>query len=349
MDALLSIFKQFFPGVQSVNIQPLGDGLINTTYRSDTESGSYVLQKINTRIFPDTDGLMQNTVRVTDWMREKLKREGIDPERRVPTFYQTTGGAWTYRDEANGVWRCSRLIGNAHAHTTIADASLLYQAGRGYGEFQRLSDGFPSDSLCEVLPDFHNTRKRFADFQRAVEQNTADRKKEAEAEIRYLLSQEKLAGAVLDLLESGEIPTRVTHNDAKLSNVLLDDETGEAVCVIDLDTVMNGTVLYDFGDAIRTGAASTREDDPITEHMRFLPAQYDAFKNGFLEKCGEILLPAEIDHLMLGARVIIYEQALRFLTDFLNGDVYYQTVFEAHNLVRARTQIRLLAKINDLI
>ncbi len=349
MDASISVFQQFFPNAQTVRLQPLGDGLINTTYRADTESGSYVLQKINTHIFSDVDGLMQNTVRVTDWMRERLEREGTDPARRVATFYPTADGKWVYRDAENGAWRCSRLIENAHAHTTIANAELLYQAGRGYGEFQRLTDGFPADSLCEVLPDFHNTRKRFADFQRALEWDVADRRKDAERESKYLLSQEPLAGAVLDLLESGEIPTRVTHNDAKLSNVLLDDQTGEAVCVIDLDTVMSGTVLYDFGDAIRTGAASTREDDPITEHMRFLPDQYDAFQKGFLERCGDLLLPAEKEHLMLGARVIIYEQALRFLTDFLNGDTYYQTVFEAHNLVRARTQIRLLAKINDLI
>lgn len=341
----------FLPESDPSALRPLGEGLINTTFRAETPDGrAYVLQRVNTKVFPDPDAVMQNTLRVTDWMRDRLRGEGIDPSRRVPEFLPHTDGAYLYRAEApDGVsfWRCSRLIERAQAHTALSDPRLLYEAGRGYGEFQRLLDGFPAQELVEVLPGFHDTRRRFAAFLDAVKRDPVGRVKEAEAEIAFLCEREALAGEIASLLADATLPLRVTHNDAKLSNVLLDDETGEAICVIDLDTVMLGTVLYDFGDAIRTGAASTVEDDPQIENMRFLPAYCEVFRKGFLERCGEILLPAERENLMLGARTIVFEQAVRFLADFLEGDVYYQTTFPAHNLVRARTQIRLFSQLPE--
>ena len=342
----------FLPEGDAKSLRPLGEGLINTTFRANTPDGkAYVLQRINTKVFPDPDAVMLNTLRVTDWMRDRLWREGVDPTRRVPEFLPATEGAYLYRVEAEdgsaSVWRCSRLIEGARAHTTLSDPRLLYEAGRGYGEFQRLLDGFPAHELAEVLPGFHDTRKRFAAFLDVLERDPAGRVKQAKEEIAFLSEREAFAGEVVSLLENGTLPLRVTHNDTKLSNVLLDDKTGEAVCVIDLDTVMPGTVLYDFGDAIRTGAASAAEDDPVTENMNFLPAYCEAFRKGFLERCGEILLPAEREKLMLGARMIVFEQAVRFLTDYLEGDVYYHTAYDAHNLVRARTQIRLFSQLPE--
>lgn len=341
----------FLPEADASTLRPLGEGLINTTFRAETPEGkAYVLQKVNTKVFPDPDAVMRNTLRVTDWMRERLRGEGIDPSRRVPEFLPAADGAYLHRvatGDGASVWRCSRLIGGAQAHTTLSDPHLLYEAGRGYGDFQRLLDGFPAQELAEVLPGFHNTRKRFAAFLNAAERDPAGRAKGAEAEIAYLREREAFAGEVVALLEEGKLPLRVTHNDTKLSNVLLDDETGEAVCVIDLDTVMPGTVLYDFGDAIRSGAASAAEDEPVTERMNFLPACCEAFRKGFLERCGDILLPVERETLMLGARTIVFEQAVRFLTDHLEGDVYYQTAYPGHNLVRARTQIRLFSQLPE--
>lgn len=347
-EALAAFLPESDPSV----LRPLGEGLINTTFRAEQPGGkACVLQQVNTKVFPDPDAVMFNTLRVTEWMRGRLREEGIDPVRRVPEFLPAADGAYLYRakapDGGESVWRCSRLIEGATAHTTLSDPRLLYEAGRGYGEFHRLLDGFPARELAEVLPGFHDTRKRFAAFLNAVERDPVGRAKEAEKEISYLLAQESLAGEIASLLAEHALPLRVTHNDAKLSNVLLDDETGEAICVIDLDTVMLGTVLYDFGDAIRTGAASTAEDDPQTERMNFLPAYCEAFRKGFLERCGEILLPAERENLMLGARTIVFEQAVRFLADHLEGDVYYQTAYPGQNLVRARTQIRLFSQLPE--
>ena len=350
-DALQAALAAFLPEGDASTLRPLGEGLINTTFRAETPDGkSYVLQRLNTKIFPDPEAVMRNTLRVTGWMRDRLREEGVDPTRRVPEFLPTTEGAYLYvadTPEGESVWRCSRLIEGARAHTVLSDPRLLYEAGRGYGDFQRLLDGFPARELAEVLPGFHDTRKRFAAFLDAVERDPAGRGKEAEKEIAFLREREAFAGEVVDLLEKGELPLRVTHNDTKLSNVLLDDRTGEAVCVIDLDTVMPGTVLYDFGDAIRTGAASVAEDEPVTERMNFLPAYCEAFRAGFLERCGDILLPIEREKLMLGARMIVFEQAVRFLTDHLEGDVYYQTAYPGHNLVRARTQIRLFSQLPE--
>ena len=342
------IIRAFLPGADVASLAPLGEGIINTTFSvSDADGKRYVIQKVNTNVFPDPYSVMENTANVTDWMRKRLAEEGKCFDRCVPLFLQTEEGDYLYRTPEGGFWRCSKLIEGATAHVHVTDPALLYNAGKGYGEFVRLTDGFPAGTLTEVLPDFHNTKKRFQAFLEAVERDVAGRAREVDREIHYLREREELAGSIVAMLESGELPLRVTHNDTKLSNVLLDDVTGEAVCVIDLDTVMPGTVLYDFGDAIRSGAASAAEDEPKLDRMNFVSENCKAFKEGFLEACGEILVPAEVDNLMLGARVIVYEQAMRFLTDYLNGDTYYKTLFPGHNLIRARTQIRLFSQIPE--
>ena len=339
-----NIALHFLPAGE-MEIKPLGEGMINSTYKVVQNQKKYVLQMVNTHVFPDPDAVMENTVRVTEWMRKKLLDEGKDPSRRVQEFLPCDLGGYLFKAEDGGVWRCSKYIDGAEAHTVLSDPKLLLEAGRGYGEFQRLCLGFPAEELHEVLPGFHNTANRFLQFEEAVKNDAAGRKKSVEQEIAFFLSHSDLATAITSKLASGELPLRVTHNDTKLSNVLLDNVTGEAVAVIDLDTVMPGSVLYDFGDAIRTGAASVAEDDPEVEKMHFLKEYFDAFKQGFLEKCGDILLPAERDNLMLGALVITYEQGLRFLADYLNGDTYYKTAYPEHNLVRTRTQIRLLSEM----
>ncbi len=339
------ILHAFLPGADESSLTPLGEGIINTTFCvTDTDGKRYVIQKINTAVFPAPYAVMRNTVCVTDWIRNRLREEGKE-NRPVLHFLQTAEGEFLYETADGAFWRCSELIEGATAHVHVTETKLLYEAAKGYGDFVRLTDGYPAQTLSEVLPDFHNTKKRYQAFLQAVEADTAGRAADVEKEINYLKSFESLAGQVVEMLERGELPLRVTHNDTKLSNVLLDDVTGDAVCVIDLDTVMPGTVLYDFGDAIRSGAASAAEDEPNLDKVNFLPERYRAFRDGFLEMCGEILTETEKNNLLLGAKIIIFEQALRFLTDHLNGDTYYKTAFPGHNLVRTRTQIRLLAQL----
>lgn len=342
MNDIREIASHFLPDGE-LTVRPLGEGIINTTYAAELSGKKYVLQMVNTHVFPDPDAVMENTVRVTEWMRKRLTEEGKDPSRRVLEFLPCDLGGYLFRTGDGEVWRCSKFIEGAEAHTVLNDPKLLLEAGRGYGEFQRLNRDFPAEVLHEVLPGFHNTANRYQAFLDAIEADAVGRVKEVSQEIEFFKSHSELATAITSRLESGELPLRVTHNDTKLSNVLLDNETGEAVAVIDLDTVMPGSVLYDFGDAIRTGAASASEDEPNLDKMKFLPEYYEAFKQGFLEGCGDILEPAEKDNLLLGAKVITYEQGLRFLTDYLNGDTYYKTVFPGHNLVRTRTQIKMLS------
>ena len=342
------IIRAFLPQANIPTLRPLGEGIINTTYAVENFDGKlFVIQKVNTNVFPDPLAVMKNTVCVTDWMRNRLREEGKSTERSVPAFLQTVDQDYLYKTEDGEYWRCSKFIQGATAHVHVTDPALLLNAGKGYGEFVRLTNGYPAHSLIEVLPDFHNTKKRFEAFLEAVENDLAGRAHEVDREIHLLKEQEELAGSIVSMLESGVLPLRVTHNDTKLSNVLLDDETGEAVCVIDLDTVMPGSVLYDFGDAIRSGAASVAEDEPKVDRMNFVAENCEAFKEGFLSACGDILVPAEVDNLMLGARVIVFEQAMRFLTDYLNGDTYYKTLFPGHNLIRTRTQIRLFSQIPE--
>lgn len=339
------ILHAFLPKADESTLIPLGEGIINTTYCvTDADGKRYVIQKINTAVFKAPREVMRNTVCVTDWIRNRLREEG-KPNQPVLHFLQTADGEFLYETEEGEFWRCSELIEGATAHVHVTETKLLYEAAKGYGDFVRLTDGYPAQTLSEVLPDFHNTAKRYEAFLQAVEADVAGRASEVEKEINYLKSFEAMAGQVVEMLEKGELPLRVTHNDTKLSNVLLDDITGEAVCVIDLDTVMPGTVLYDFGDAIRSGAASAAEDEPNLDKVNFMPERYRAFRDGFLEECGEILTDVERNNLKLGAKIILFEQALRFLTDHLNGDTYYKTAFPGHNLVRTRTQIRLLAQL----
>ena len=342
------IIRAFLPQANIPTLRPLGEGIINTTYAVENFDGKlFVIQKLNTNVFPDPYAVMRNTVGVTSWMRQRLLEEGKRVDRAVPTFLQTAQGEYLYQTEDGEYWRCSKFIEGATAHVHVTDPALLYNAGKGYGEFVRLTDGYDAGSLAEVLPNFHNTKKRYEDFLEAVERNVAGRAHEVDREIHLLAEQKDLAESIVTMLEEGTLPLRVTHNDTKLSNVLLDDETGEAVCVIDLDTVMPGSVLYDFGDAIRSGAASVAEDEPKVDRMKCVRENCEAFREGFLASCGDILTSAEAENLMLGARVIVYEQAMRFLTDYLNGDTYYKTLVPGHNLIRARTQIRLFSQIPD--
>lgn len=328
---------------------PFGSGHINDTVRLtyETETGRqrYVLQRLNTSIFKDPEGVMRNIVTVTAHLREKTLARGGDPEREtLRVIPNKTGGSFAV-DRTGGFWRVTRFIEGTVSYDVVGDPALMYESGRAFGVFQKDLRDLDAGSLAEVLPNFHNTPLRYAQFESALRADCAGRAKDCGPEIAFLLERRDLAAAAEKLRTAGMLPLRVTHNDTKINNVMFDAVTGHPVCVLDLDTVMPGLVLYDFGDAIRTGTNTGEEDEPDTEKIGFAMDRYEAFTRGFLEESAAVLTETERTTLPLGARLITYEQALRFLADYLAGDTYYKTAYPAHNLVRARTQIKLLGEM----
>lgn len=328
----------------------LTSGNINATYRLTYAlpgggTRRYVLQRINTATFRDPEGLMRNVQLVTGHIAAAMDRLGIDKDRRILTFVPARNGTLLYRDAQGGVWRVCLFIENATAYECLEDPRLFYEVGRGFGEFQRFLADFPAGELTETIPDFHNTQKRYRDFLTAVEEDRAGRAAAVAQEIAFLREREKPMGQIVDLLHDGTLPLRVTHNDAKLSNVMVDNATGKAICVIDLDTVMPGASLYDYGDAIRSGACTAAEDEPDLDKVSLDLSLFRRFTDGFVSETAGTLTPEELHRLPLGAAVIVCEQAMRFLTDYLNGDTYYKTLYPGHNLVRTHAQMKLLTEI----
>ena len=331
-------------------VQEINSGIINNTYHlvyllEDGTARHYTLQHINGYVFKDPVAVMNNIQRVTDYLRRSLRGEGLDPSRRVLRLKPTRGGAVFFRDREGGVWRAYDFIDNATAYDRPQRPEDFYQVGRAFGEFQRRLCGFPMDQLAETIPDFHNTTKRFYDFVRALSQDRVGRARSVEAEIDAFFDRRKMMGQIVKGLEEGRLPLRVTHNDTKINNVMLDDATGQALCVIDLDTVMPGSALYDFGDAVRFGASTADEDEADTRLIRLDMDKYALFTRGFLEETRGFLQPEELKLLPLGVKVITCELAMRFLTDYLDGDLYFKIKSPDHNLIRARAQLALLRDI----
>ena len=316
-------------------------------YTSHGERKSYILQRINTGAFRDPVSLMNNIGKVTTFMRETLEAEGVDPARRVLSYVSADNGTLLYNHPTEGAWRAYHCVEGATAHDTIDSPALFYEAGKGFGEFQtRLAD-FPVAQLTETIPNFHNTAWRYGHFLQAIEEDAVGRVSQLTEEIAFFHSRKDLAHVIVSMLGSKDVPLRVTHNDTKLNNVLIDDETGKALCVIDLDTVMPGSALYDFGDAVRYGACTSAEDEPDTSKIGFDMTLFEAFTKGFVEATRGNLTECEIRMLPVSIAVITYELAMRFLTDYINGDVYFKTRYEGHNLVRAKAQMTLLLRIEE--
>lgn len=325
-------------------IRVLSGGHINQTWRITCQGSPrrYVIQQINTEIFREADALMENCRKVTDFLRERIRCEGGDSEREVLEFLPTVDGKMLYRDAENTCWRVMYLVEGAASHDSVNEA-LLQESGRAFGRFQRMLAEFPAAELVETIPDFHHTPKRYERFLQAVRQDVCDRACEVQAEIAFVLERGERLGKLQQLKDSGELPLRVTHNDAKLANVLLDEKTGEAVCVIDLDTVMPGLSVLDYGDSIRYGACTAAEDEPDSRKVKLDLSMVKAYTKGFLSQCGSSLTTKEIEMLPEGVWTITMEQGIRFLTDYLEGDHYYQTSRLGQNLDRARTQFALAA------
>jgi len=329
-------------------VTPLGGGHINDTFlvesRGIAGSERVVLQRINVTVFTDPDAVMANVERVCGHARARLVAEGRpDADRRGLRLVPTRSGRGWHVDAAGGRWRCYRFIPGATARDVASSPRQAFEAAAAFGRFQALLADLPGGRLAETIPRFHDTPRRFADFRAAVARDSHGRAAGAAREIDFALARESDAGLVVEAIARGEIPERVSHNDAKFANVLLDDATEEGLCVIDLDTVMPGSPLYDFGDLARTCAASAPEDEPDVDRMGVDPEMFAAIAEGFCDAAAGVLTARERELLPAAARLITLEQGGRFLADWLAGDVYYRVSRPAHNLERARAQFRLAA------
>jgi len=332
-----------------------GSGHINDTFAAtfDGPGGEYrlVLQRINRHVFPEPAKVMANAGAVTRHLRARLAASleggaaGADLDRRALRLVSTKEGADWLVDPDGEAWRAWHFVEGARSVDVVEDPRTAYEAARAFGEFQRLLLDYDGPPLFETLPLFHHTPTRFARFCRAAEADAVGRRASAAAEVDFALSCEPLAGLLVALQESGEAPLRATHNDTKVNNVLLDSATGEGLCVIDLDTVMPGLSLYDFGDLVRTAASPSAEDERDLSKVGVSEPLFEALVRGYLSAAGGFLTPAELDSLVDAARVIVLTIGLRFLTDHLEGDVYFRVHREGHNLDRARTQFALLRSL----
>ncbi|HET7724131.1 MAG TPA: aminoglycoside phosphotransferase family protein [Propionibacteriaceae bacterium] len=330
-------------GLEPVQVRRYGGGHINDTYLVTGARGRYVLQRINDAVFPRPVELMDNVSRVTRHVRARLLADGArDIDRRVLTLVPTPAGSDWHVDGDGQVWRVFRFIAGATSHEVISEPTQAYRAAHAFGRFQQQLADYKGPRLYETIPRFHDTVRRYDDFAAVAAADPCGRADEVREDIEWLLGQRELAGAMLSLQAEGVLPERITHNDTKLSNVLLDDATGEAVCVLDLDTVMPGLSLYDFADLCRSGATTVAEDDPDASKVDVDVPMFQALAEGYLSGAGSALLPAERELLVLAGEVMTLEQAYRFLGDHLAGDTYYQTSRNGQNLDRARTQIALV-------
>lgn len=328
---------------------PVPSGHINETYCSAFESSGrtarYVNQRINHHVFKEPEKLMENMERVTRFARERIEAAGGDPMRETLNLVPARDGRSFHRTPGGDTWRTFHFINGARTYDRAENLGLVYSASRAFGAFQKMLSRLPGDRLHETIPDFHHTPKRFAAFQAAVARDQRNRVASVRGEIRFVLEREGLVGRVIDGLAEGRIPERVTHNDTKLNNVMIDDLTGEGVCVIDLDTVMPGSVLYDFGDSVRLGAATAAEDERDLSRVGFDLNLFDRLAQGYLDAARDFLEPAEKELLAFSGLLLTLECGIRFLTDHLEGDVYFRIHRDGHNLDRARTQFKMAAEM----
>lgn len=322
---------------------PYGNGHINDTYLV-TETPRYILQRINTNIF-NPESVMENIELVTTHIKKKLVEKGRSPERETLTVIKTVNGENFYRDKDGNCFRMYKFIDNAQSYDNVTSADVLYSAAKAFGEFQMLLGDFPANKLHETIVDFHNTPKRVENLKKAIAENKAGRASEVSEEINFVLSHELEASKVVSGIADGTIPLRVTHNDTKINNVLIDPLTKKGVAVIDLDTVMPGSLLYDFGDGLRTGAAMAAEDETDLSKVGFSLELFEAFTKGFLDGMGDNITAKELELLPYSVFLLTYECGTRFLTDYLEGDTYFKIHRPKHNLDRARTQFAMCKDI----
>ncbi len=341
---IITAFEAFQRGGSIVNVSQITAGLINATYLVETDKNEkYILQKINTFVFKNPDELMANIVGVTKYLTEKITEAGGDYKRENLNFLPCNSGKYYFRDENDGAWRMYIYVDEALTYNKPKNDDTFRSAGRSFGRFMKLLADYPAATLHETIKNFHYTPARYDNFLKAAEADVKGRKAVCESEIQFVLDRKADTHKLTDLIASGELPLRVTHNDTKLNNVLFDINTDKSICVIDLDTIMPGLSLYDFGDSIRSGANMAAEDEADLSKVGIDLALFEAYVDGYLSETAESLCDAELENLAFGAKLMTFECGMRFLTDYLEGDVYFRTTRPEHNIERARNQFALVA------
>ncbi len=346
---IIDVVKSFLPNEHVISYMPIGNGHINSTFMIVTDKNRYSMQKINTNIFSNVEGLMSNIDKVTEHIKKKAIARGEDPHRSTLNFISNAETGKTYAIADDQAYRMYEYIDNVFTIEKMENPENFYSAGLGFGSFAKELSDFDAGQLVETIVNFHNTSSRYRDFKKAIEFNYNNRLADVKDEVSFVKARKDFMSLFVNKLENGDLPLRVTHNDTKINNILFDKETGAPAAVIDLDTVMPGSYLYDFGDAIRSGATHAAEDEQNLSLVDFDLGLYEQFTKGYLEACGDSLTPMEIKMLPYASIMLTLECGMRFLTDHLNGDTYFKVHRENHNLDRARTQFKLVDEMEKHI
>lgn len=320
-----------------------GSGHINDTFLVEADNCRYILQRMNRAIFLKPLEVMENIMGVTSFLKEKIRRAGGDELRETLTVIPGEDGRPAYQDAFGDYWRMYYMIEDAVCYDQVETEHDFYESAKAFGNFGRLLSDYLAETLFETIPGFHDTQARYKAFVRAVEADVCGRAKDVREEISFFQQREDITGVLGQLQAEGKLPLRVTHNDTKLNNIMMDKKTGKGICVIDLDTVMPGLVVNDFGDSIRFGASTGAEDEPDLSKVSLDLHLFELYTKGFLEGCQGSLTDLEIAMLPMGAKVMTYECGIRFLMDYLQGDTYFKTHRKGQNLDRCRTQMKLVA------
>ena len=340
---LKTVLSQF--GIEGTvdHIRPIKTGHINQTNVVTVDGHPYTVQTINTYVFPDADGVMENILSVTEHLRKKVAERGGDPDREVLHFYTTAEGKGNWKDAEGRQWRVYDFVDDCITYDIADDLQILTDAGQAFGNFQKLLADYDGGSLNETIVNFHNTRQRYINMEAGIERNASGRLSNALPEVEFYRARTETASRLVEQIEQGILPLRVTHNDTKFNNILIDSATKKPLCVIDLDTIMPGLAAYDFGDAIRYCANSAAEDEKDLSKVYFCLDKFEAFAKGFIGGADGFFTEAELDSMVWGCIIMTLECGCRFLLDYLDGDKYFHTEYDDHNLVRARTQMKLVA------
>jgi thiamine kinase-like enzyme len=350
IEKLKNIFSQFQVHAKFEMHQELVSGHINDTYFIKTkEKPNFILQRVNKTVFKDVPGLIENKVRISAHIREKLKHLPEEElNRRVLTFVKTKKGSPYFKDEEDHYWNLMYFIDNSVTFERVRDEEVAYEGGKLFGEFLNFTSDFNAEKLTEVIPKFHNMSYRYMQFQQALQVSSKERLEKAKRYIVLVIAHTEEMHHIQHLKNAGKIRLRVTHNDTKISNALFTKDK-KGLCVIDTDTIMPGIIHYDFGDAVRTICNTATEDETNLALVQFNTVYYNAYTKGFLEKTTASLSAIELKYLPLSVKTMIFIMALRFLTDYLNNDTYYKTKYAAHNLDRAKNQFKLMESFTDQV
>ena len=344
-EKLSKVAKEFVNVDMIQDITELKGGHINSTYLIKMPEAQYILQQINNNVFVSPFGMMHNIKQITEHIRKKVIYEGKNPNRCVLNIVNTIyDQPLCVRD--NEYWRCMQYIDNSTAYDHIESPEMFQEVGRVVGEFQNLLEGFHTRILDETIPHFHDTPFRYKHFLNTVKIDPCDRVKDVKPEIDFIKSNRMVYPTIVNWIDNHVIPRRVTHNDTKPSNVLIDDATGKALCLIDLDTVMRGSLLYDYGDALRIGCSTAPEDESDLSKVTIDLNMFEHFTRGFLESIKNTITKEEVQGLFIGFKIITCEIAMRFLDDYIDGDHYFKIAYSDHNLVRARCQIQMVKELD---